>query len=142
MQALFSEVKHLIRAEVIEPLGDVKAKVEEADIELEELDLDHFIDRFVIYIVCAANMVLCSISIYLVLMVRRDIIRRIDEVRKKAGIRVEEHIPLLPQGGAGERSNIVITQEPPRGPLALPDNVMAQGIAPPSTRMLGHLGRR
>ena len=71
--------------------------------------------------------------------------RRIDEVMKKAGIRVEEHIPLLPQGGSGTSggSNIVITTESPPGPLALPNNVLTHGVAPPNpNRMLTHQNRR
>ena len=80
MQALFSEVKSIIRFEVVKVLKEIKEKVDAADIQIDDLNLDHFIDRIVMYIVCGGNLLMCGITIYLFLSVRRDIIGRIDIV--------------------------------------------------------------
>ena len=48
VQALFSEVKAIIQAEVVKLLKEIKVKVDEADLEIDDLNLDHFIDRLVI----------------------------------------------------------------------------------------------
>ena len=80
VQALFSETKVIIRSEVVKVLKEIKKKVDETDLEIDDLNLDHFIDRIVIYIVCSANILLCAITIYLFLKVWSDIIGRIDQV--------------------------------------------------------------
>ena len=95
VQVLFSETKGIIRSEVVKVLKEIKKKVDEVDLEIDDLNLDHFIDRIVIYIVCSANMLLCAITIYLFGKVRRDIINGIDQVMKQAGLQVEERRPLL-----------------------------------------------
>ena len=142
MQALFSEVKAILRVEVLKQLKDIKSKVDEANIELDDLDMDHFIDRLVMFIACSGNMVLCAVSIYLFLRVRRDIIDRIDEVMRQAGIRVEERRPLLPQSGAGP-STVTVTQGRLPSVSTLPATIRNQGIAGPSHgRLIGAIGSR
>ena len=69
LQALFSEVKQIIRYEVVTVLKEVKEKDDEADIMIDDLDLDHMINRVVIYMVCGGNLLLCGITIYLFLSV-------------------------------------------------------------------------
>ena len=95
IQALFLEVKSMIRLEVVKVLKEIKKKVDKADIELNGLNLDHFMDRIVTYMVSGANMLLCAITIYLFLKVGSDIIGRIDQVMQHGGIRIEERRPLL-----------------------------------------------
>ena len=134
VQALFSETKAIIRSEVVKVLKEIKKKVDEVDLEIDYLNLDHFIDRLVIYIVCSANMLLCAITIYLFLKVQSDIIGRINQVMQHAGIQVEERRPLLgaPVPVLPPASTVRVTQA--RSPSsALPlERIRSQGIAGPT----------
>ena len=70
LQALFSETKAIIRSEVVKVLKEIKKKVDEADLELGGLNIDHFVDRIVTWAVSGATMLLCIVTIYLFLKVR------------------------------------------------------------------------
>ena len=133
VQALFSKVKPIIRAEVVKLLKEIKEKVDEADLEIDDLNLDHFIDRLVIYIFCGGNMLLCAVTIYLFLRVRRDIIGRIDTVMRQAGVHMKERRPLLgaPLPANPGRSTVALSRA--RSPAStLPLGIRNQGIAGPS----------
>ena len=76
-------------------LKEIKKKVDETNLELDGLNIDHFMDRIVTWVVRGATMLLCIVTIYLFLKVRSDIIDRINQVLQHAGIRIEERRPLL-----------------------------------------------
>ena len=103
---------------------------------IDDLDLDHMINRVVIYVVCGGNLILCGITIYLFLSVRRDIIERIDLVMQQAGVQVEERRPLLGAalpGASGGSCTVLVSRS--RHPSAHfpPDDIRNKGIAgPPS----------
>ena len=136
LQALFSEVKQIIRYEVVKLLKEIKEKVDKADIQIDDLDLDHLIDRVVMYIVCGGNILLCGITIYLFLSVRHDIIERIDLVIGQAGVQVEERRPLLGAplpGASGGSCTVAVSQSRHPSTNFLPDEIRNKGIAgPPS----------
>ena len=46
-------------------LKEIKKKVDEADLELDGLNIDHFMDRIVIWAVSGENMLLCIVTIYI-----------------------------------------------------------------------------
>ena len=98
-------------------LKEIKKKVDEADIELNGLNLDHFMDRILTYVVSGANMLLCAITIYLFLKVRSDIIGRIDQVMQHAGIQIEERRPLLgaPVPVLSPANSLRVTRNPSAG---------------------------
>ena len=134
LQALFSELKVILSSEVVKVLKDIKMMVDEADVELEGLNLDHFMDRIVVYVVTGANMLLCAITIYLFVKVKSDIIMRIDQVLQRAGIRIEESRPLLgaPVPVLPPANSLRVTQNSSssRAPL---DRIRSQGIAAPGS---------
>ena len=77
-------------------------KVDEADIQIDDLNLDHYIDRIVMYIVCGGNLLMCGITI----------IGHIDVVMRQAGLHVEERIPLFgaPLPGASGGSTVAVSR--------------------------------
>ena len=104
------------------------------DIEIDDLNLDHFMDQIVIYMVSGANMLLCAITIYLFLKVRSDIIGRIDKVMQHAGIQVEERRPLLgvPVPVLPPTNSLRVTRaRSPSSGLPL-ERIRNQGIAGPT----------
>ena len=108
--------------------------MDEADLKIDDLNMDQFIDRLVIYIVCGANMLLCAITIYLFLKVRSDIISRINQVMQHAGIQVEDRRPLLgtPMPVLPPASTVRVTRaRSPSSGLPL-ERIRSQGIAGPT----------
>ena len=133
LQALFSETKAIIQSEVVKVLKEIKKKVDEVDLELDGLNIDHFIDRIVTWAVSGATMLLCIVTIYLFLKVRSDIIDRIDQVLQHAGIRIEERRPLLgaPVPVIPPTNQLRVTRSPA---AAIPlERIRNQGIAAPGT---------
>ena len=79
MQALFSELKAVMRVNVSSPLY-------ESRLILDDLDLDHYYDRLVIYIMCAATLFMCLITVIMSCKMRLDILDRVDTVMRETGI--------------------------------------------------------
>ena len=115
-------------------LKEVKKKVDKADVELDGLNLDHFMDLIVVYVVTGANMLLCAITIYLFLKVWSNIIGRIDQVMQHAGIRIEESRPLLgaPVPVLPPQNSLRVTQNNPSSRASL-DRIRSHGIAAPGS---------
>ena len=113
-------------------LKEIKKKVDDADFELDGLNIDHFMDRIVTWVVSGATMLLCIVTIYLFIKVRSEIIDRIDQVLQHAGIRIEERRPLLgaPVPVLPPTNSLRVTQSPAAGiPL---ERIRNQGIAAPT----------
>ena len=117
---------------------EVKEKVDEADIQIDDLNLDHFIDRIVMYIVCGGSLLMCGITIYLFQSVHHDIIRRIDIVMRQAGVHVEERIPLLGAplpGASGGITTVSVSRSRHPSTNFSADELRTKGIAgPPGAR--------
>ena len=79
VQALFSELKAVVRMNVTRP-------IHEARLVLEDLDLDHFYDRLVIYVMCATTLFMCLITVVLSCKMRLDILERVDTVMRETGV--------------------------------------------------------
>lgn len=93
VQALFSELKAVVRMNVTRPileaklvLEDLSLAIQEAKFVLEDLDLDHFYDRLVIFIMCGVTLVMCVITVLMSCKMRLDILQRVDTVMRETGV--------------------------------------------------------
>ena len=79
MQAWFSELKAIMRVNISSPLH-------ESRLILDDLDLYHYYDRLVIYIMCTVTLGMCMLNIILSCKMRQDILDRVDTVMRETGI--------------------------------------------------------
>ena len=65
---------------------NVSSPLHESRLILDDLDLDHYYDRLVIYIMCGMTLCICMLTVTLSCKMRQDSIERIDTVMRETGI--------------------------------------------------------
>merc|ERR1712082_13692 len=65
---------------------NVTRPIQEAKFVLEDLGLDHFYDRLVIFVMCGITLVMCVITVLMSCKMRLDILQRVDTVMRETGV--------------------------------------------------------